>query len=58
MLKNISNTKIPEKTTVTDHAPKTGDMTNLILPILAFAVSGGCIVYSLWYFRKNRSKES
>ena len=58
VLKNISNTKIPEKTTVTDHAPKTGDMTNLILPILAFAVSGGCIVYSLWYFRKNRSKES
>ena len=50
--KELTNEKAPETTETT--APRTGDSTNLWLPILLVLLSAGGIAAVVWYVKKRK----
>ena len=52
IVKEIKNTKSPSGSTPTGNSPKTGDSTNIWLPILLAVLSAGGIGGVIWYKKK------
>lgn len=50
--KEIQNKKIPQKPGTPTNAPKTGDDTNWMLPVMAILASGFCAVYVMIHKKK------
>ena len=52
IVKEIKNTKSPSGSTPTGNSPKTGDSTNIWLPILLAVLSACGIGGVIWYKKK------
>ena len=50
--KELTSTKVPEEE-IPD-TPKTGDSTNLWLPVLLLLLSAGGIAAVIWYMKKKK----
>lgn len=57
IVKEIKNTKSPSGSTPTGNSPKTGDSTNIWLPILLAVLSACGIGGVIWYKKKKEIKE-